>query len=371
MANPFRYSNPVDREDLIGREQELTELLDLAEGAHNSRLVAPRRYGKSSLLHALRVKARDIGMVPVYVNFFGVVTAGDIAERIEAAYAEQLSGSLARWFEGVRATFRLGGGLLPASAEVGMDARLQQPLLERLALPRRLFEKHGKRCLIAFDEFQDALTANNRIDAVIRSEIERHGDAASYVFAGSHVGMMRELFTDKRRAFYAQARQINLPPLDQEDVAAFLSARFRDSGKSPGEALEPLLVLAAGHPQRSMLLAHFLWEQTPPRAEASGRTWTATLARVLEIEAAEELRAAWAALKVGERRALLAVSHHLPPYSRKTQRWVGGSRGGSMEHAIRSLIDAGELAENPHTLNGYRVVDPLLAHWVRTGRHSS
>jgi len=371
MANPFRYSSPVDPGDLINRERELAELLDLAEGAHNSRLVAPRRYGKSSLLHAAQARAEGIGMVPVYVNFFGVVTAGDIAERIEVAYAEQLRGPLARWFDGVRATLRLGGGPIPASAEVGVDARAQQPLLERLALPRRLFEKHGRRCLVAFDEFQDALTANARIDAVIRSEIERHGDAASYIFAGSHVGMMRELFTDKRRAFYAQARQIDLPPLDQGDVAAFISARFEASGRGAGEALAPLLELAAGHAQRSMLLAHFLWEETPAREEASGQTWARALARVLDVEAAEDLRSAWAGLNAGERRALLAISNRLPPYSRSTQRQVGGSRGGGMEHAIRSLLDAGELAEDAHAPTGYRTVDPLLAHWVRAGRHSA
>ncbi len=371
MSNPFRYSSPVDPLNMIDRERELTELLELAEGAHNSRLVAPRRYGKSSLLHAVQAKSENVGMVPVYVNFFGVVTAADIADRIEVAYAEQLRGSVARWFDGVRATFRLGGGPLPASAEVSVDARAQQPLLERLALPRRLFEKHGRRCLVAFDEFQEALTADDRIDAVIRSEIERHGDAASYIFAGSHVGMMRELFTDKRRAFYAQARRIELPALDQGDVAAFISARFEESGKSAGEALAPLLELAAGHPQRSMLLAHFLWEETPARGQASGGTWTSALTRVLEVEAAEELHAAWSALNPGERRALLAISNRLPPYSRSTQRQVGGSRGGGMEHAIRSLLDTGELAVDRRTPTGYKVIDPLLAHWIRAGRHST
>jgi hypothetical protein len=371
MANPFRYSSPVDPQDLIDRERERAELLDLADGGHNSRLVAPRRYGKSSLLHAVLAGAESVGMVPVYVNCFGVVTAADIADRIEVAYAEQLRGPLARWFDGVRATGRLGGGPIPASAEVSVDARLQQPLLERLALPRRLFEKHGRRCLIAFDEFQDALTANDRIDAVIRSEIERHGDAASYVFAGSHVGMMRELFTDKRRAFYAQARQIDLPALDQGDVAAFIATRFEASGKNVGEALAPLLELAAGHPQRSMLLAHFLWEGTPVRGEASGQTWAAARARVLQVEAAEELRSAWTTLSGSKRRALLAIANRLPPYARSTQRQVGGSRGGAMEHAIHSLLDSGELAEDPRVTTGYRVVDPLLAYWIRAGRHSA
>ena len=76
--NPFRYSSPVDPPDMIDREGELAELVELAEGAHNTRLVAPRRYGKSSLLHAVQARAQKLGMVPVYVNFFGVVTAQDI-----------------------------------------------------------------------------------------------------------------------------------------------------------------------------------------------------------------------------------------------------------------------------------------------------
>ncbi len=91
------------------------------------------------------------------------------------------------------------GGPLPASVEVTVDAQAEPPLLDPLALPRRLHERHGTRMLVIFDEFQDVLTAIDRVDAVIRSEIQHHGDAASYIFAGSHVGMMRELFADRRR----------------------------------------------------------------------------------------------------------------------------------------------------------------------------
>jgi hypothetical protein len=332
--------------------------------------VAPRRYGKTSLLRALAERAHKRGLIPVYVNFFGVVTAADIAERIELAYAEQLHGSVARWFAGVRATLRLGSGPVPASIEL-TDARASQPLLERLALPRRLFDKHGKRCLIAFDEFQDTLTAYSRIDAVIRSEIENHGDAASYVFTGSHVGMMRELFTSKRRAFYAQARAIDLGPLAADDVAEFIDSRFRSTGKGVGAALEPLLMFTEGHAQRAMLLAHFVWEATPARGEASELTWAEALSRVMAVEAADELRAAWSSMNAGERRALLAIATGQAPYARSTQRMVGGSRGGGMEHAIASLLGGGELVEDPSSPTGYRVVDPLLAHWVRGGRNES
>ncbi len=366
ITNPFGYSGPVAPENLVDRERELEQLLELADGAHNARLVAPRRYGKTSLLRALGARAEELGLIAVYVNFFGVVTAADIGERIELAYEQQLCGPLARWFDGVRATLRLAGPV-PASIEL-TDARAQQPLLERLALPRRLFEKHGKRCLIAFDEFQDTLTAHARIDAVIRSEIEQHGDAASYVFAGSQVGMMRALFTSKRRAFFAQARAVDLGPLDPSEIARFVEQRFLATSKRVGTALKPLLAFSDGHPQRAMLLAHFVWEATAPRGEATEQTWGSALERVLLVEAAEELRGAWSSLQGGERRALLAIATGQPPYARSTQRQVGGSRGGGMEHAIRSLLDAGDLVEDRGSNTGYRLADPLLAHWIREGR---
>jgi uncharacterized protein len=184
-------------------------LLEAASSGNTSRLVAPRRYGKTSLLALVAQEAREQkGWTAVYVDFFGVLTLDDIAQRIERAYAEELQGRLATWFAGVRRllrpTLQVGGGSLPAGVEVAIDPQAEPPLAERLALPVRLHEKHGTRTLVIFDEFQDILAVKERADAVIRSEIQHHGDAASYVFAGSHVGMMRELFTDRRRAFYGR-----------------------------------------------------------------------------------------------------------------------------------------------------------------------
>ena len=112
-----------------------------------------------------------------------------------------------------------------------MDAQAETPLLERLALPRRLHERHGQRTLVVFDEFQDVLAAQERADAIIRSEIQHHGDSASYVFSGSHLGMMRELFGDRRRAFYGQAGSVELPPLPPDEVAGYIAECFERTGR--------------------------------------------------------------------------------------------------------------------------------------------
>lgn len=335
--------------------------------------MAPRRYGKTSLVGRLLHDAAKVGWATVYVDFFGVLTLSDIAERIEAAYAEQLEGSLRAWFAGVRRALRpmltVGGGPVPGSVGVSLDPQDEPPLLDRLALPRRLHERNGKRVLVVFDEFQDVLGAQSRADAVIRSEIQHHGDAASYVFAGSHVGMMRELFADKRRAFYGQAAPIALPPLSPEDVAEYVAARFAATGREVGTALELLLATAQGHPQRTMLLAHYLWDATAAAQTATEEIWFRAYDRAMR-DIQDELRAIWGGLPGGQRRALVAIAENAGGLY-ATARSHGGSRGGAIASAVTALADAGEVAEDSSTATGYRVVDPLLAAWTLRGRSNA
>jgi len=365
-VNPFRYSDPVSIEDLVDREAEVEELVHRAEEGNNSRLVAPRRFGKTSLLRRVIHDADRAGWATVYVDFFGVLTLADIAWRVERAYAEQLQGGLAAWFAGarrmLRPTFRAGGGPLPVGVEVTVDAQAEPPLLDRLALPRRLHERHGTRTLVVFDEFQDVLAATNRVDAVIRSEIQHHGDVASYIFAGSHVGMMRELFADRRRAFYGQAAPVELPPLPADELAGYIAARFQQTGRDIGLALEPLLTLGQGHPQRTMLLAHAVWELTGSGAVASEETWNAAYERAMR-QVRDELRATWVALPASHRRAMTVIAENATPLY-ASGRHHGGSRGGSIRNATRALEDRGEIITDHGTRTGYRLTDPLLAAWI-------
>lgn len=368
--NPFRYSDPVPPEEMIDREGEVGTLMDTATGGNATRLVAPRRYGKTSLLLKLGEAAKKEGWSFVYVDFFGVLTLADISARIERAYADQLQGSLSSWFSGfrrrLRPSFRVGGEPLPAELEVSVDPQDEPPLLERLAIPKQLFERTGTRTLVVFDEFQDVLDAKDRADAVIRSEIQHHGDAASYVFAGSKVGMMRKLFADRRRAFYGQATPLELPPLDPVDVAEYVGERFEATGKSADDAIDPLLDLTRGHPQRTMLLANLLWERTGGRGAAGTEIFNEA-AEAAMTAVRDELRAVWTGLSAGQRRILTAVAENTEGIY-AASRAHGGSRGGSAKTALEVLLDNGEIYADPSTTTGYRLVDPLLSAWIRTGR---
>jgi AAA+ ATPase superfamily predicted ATPase len=89
MSSPFTYQDPLEPpETLADRTVELAVLRDRFGETRNSRLEGPRRYGKTSLLKAALAAADKDGLVPIYVNFLGVLTATDVAERSGLSQAD-------------------------------------------------------------------------------------------------------------------------------------------------------------------------------------------------------------------------------------------------------------------------------------------
>src|SRR6476620_4219310 len=295
-VNPFVYSRPVAPEDVVDREDEVRRLLRDAVGGHYVRLYAPRKYGKTSLLKkALHDGERDEGLIPILVDLYRVSSIADVTVRLERAYAKQLKGELRSRIEGFLQ--RTGVGL--SLGAFGISARIQLepasdplPALHALLeLPLRLESSGGYRALIAFDEFQD-IGRIDGLDGLLRSHIQFHGDVASYVFAGSEPGLMKQLFEDRDRPLYGSAVPMRLGRLAPEDVGAYVAERFEETGRDVGDALGPLLREAAGHPQRAMLLAHRLWALVEPGATATVDDWHAAFEDALaELEA--EFDAEW------------------------------------------------------------------------------
>jgi hypothetical protein len=367
--NPFIFSRPVDPENLIDRDDESERLLTLAEGGHAVRLSAPRRYGKTSLLRRVGESAERAGMNYVEVDFYGVISEVDVAERLERGYrrlrspAKRLANAAIR---ALRPAVSVGGGPVKVESRPRVEHQTSRLVSGLLDLPVGLFERTSARTLVAFDEFQALLAVGPGIDGLFRSHIQRHGDAAGYIFAGSHPGLMAELFGDHERPFFGQARPLKLDPLADADIADFVGERFETTRRDVGTALDPLLDLAAGHPQRAMLLAHNLWEQTPSGEEAGPDHWEAALSTVF-AEQDEALRATWDALETKEQAVFAAL--------------VGGGAGlfaeqtlirfnlskSSARYARDSLARRGHI----HQVDGiWRPVDPLLARWVADFQHN-
>jgi hypothetical protein len=365
MASPFVYEEPVRAEALADRKDELRLLADRVADARNSRIEGARRYGKTSLLRAVLSAAEKDGAIPIEVGFLGCVTAADVAERIERAYGAQLDSRLRRWYDGLIRTLNPTISAAPGGVGVKSRPQISAPgLLDRLSLPRRIHERTGQLCVIAFDEFQEVLRIDPALPGVFRSELEGHGDAAAYIFSGSHPGLMRALFSDRRHAFFAQAAPVVLGPLPADELADFVVKRFRDGRRDPGDALGPLLDTAQGHPQRAMLLAHHLYERVAAGKSAGIDTWIDAL-HAARVEAQGEIQVLWESCTSLERRALKVVAQRTVALgSREADLRFGLSKGGSAQAAVERLFGDGHLIEDESTRTGWTIVDPFLAAWL-------
>ena len=364
-VNPFVYSRPVPPEDVVDRDEEVAELLRSAVGGHYVRLYAPRKYGKTSLLtRALHDGGRSEGLIGVLVDLYRVSSIADVTVRLERAYARHLRGELRGRVEAFLQ--RTGVGL--SLGAFGISARLQLdpvrdplPALHALLdLPLRLEASGGYRALVVFDEFQD-IGRIDGLDGLLRSHIQHQGEVASYVFAGSEPGLMRLLFETKDRPLYGSAVPMRLGRLADADLADYVARRFEASKRSVGEALNPLIAVARGHPQRAMLLAHRLWNEVPRGREATLEDWHGAHAAAMR-ELDPEFDAQWRGLDPSEQKTLRAiVLGEGSPYRTVALRRLELTKD-VVRRALPRLAGTAEIEERES--GGHAIVDPLFAEWV-------
>jgi hypothetical protein len=363
-VNPFVYSHPLSPEDVINRDAETHELLRHVVGGHFVRLYAPRKYGKTSLLkRALRDGEAQQGLIPILVDLYRVSSIADVTVRFERAYSRHLKGALrARIEEFLQRTgIGLSLGAFGISAKLQLDPRVNPlPALHALLdLPLRLEEGGGYRAFIALDEFQDVHKVPD-LDGLIRSHIQYQAEVASYVFAGSEPGLMKLLFESKERPLYGSAVPVRLQRLANEDIAAYVVERFRATDRSVGDAINPLLDSAKGHPQRAMLLAHRLWEEVAPGQTATLEHWHAAHSAALR-ELNPEFDAQWRGLENSDQKTLRAiVAGDGSPYRGDVRRRLELTKD-MVRRALPRLTATAEI----ETVEGrHVVVDPLFAEWI-------
>jgi hypothetical protein len=366
--NPFVYSRPISPDEVIDRDEETHQLLLWAVGGHFVRLYAPRKYGKTSLLgRVLRDGERSEGLIPIMVDLYGVLSISDVTVRIERAYARQLKGKVRTRIEELLQSTGLGLslGAYGVSAKLQLEPKIDPlPALHALLdLPLRLESGGGQRALIVFDEFQDIVKVN-QMEAILRSHIQHQGEVASYVFAGSEPGMMEQLFENKERPLYGAAVPMRLNRLESEDIAAYVIERFKGTNRSVGEALNPLLQTAAGHPQRAIMLAHRLWAVVDEGATATLEDWNTAHAAALE-ELDPEFDAHWRGFGTTEQKALRAVlAGDGSPLSGHVLARLELDKATAYK-ALRRLAATAEVERDD---GDYAIVDPLFAEWIsRTG----
>jgi hypothetical protein len=365
-VNPFSYQGPVDPSRLIDRRAELDSLQSAAGDRVAIRLAAPRWFGKTSVLDAHVAAMRAVGHRAVRVDLAKVGTVGEVAARVAEAFSVLPADPrriVRRWME----RLSVSAGVQGLRVRVGPSAwrpdadEARFALLELLDVPLRLYQAGGGLTVVCMDEFQDLLVADDALDGLVRSVIQHHGEAAAYVFAGSQPSVMRELFADRKRAFYGQARPLELPRLAVAEASAHVEALLSAAGLDGGSAVDELGSFTHGHPQRTVLLAHHLYNllETPDPPD----DLAATAIELALAETRDAQQALWDGLGRVERIVLMALADG--------QAVTGNGVAGEHRVARSTLREALErlLTDERHVQRDGEgrpfLVDPLLAEWLR------
>jgi hypothetical protein len=349
---------------LVGRDKEAAALRSWARSGRSTVLVAPRRFGKTSLLNRVQADAERIDRMPaIVVDLYELASMSDLVIRLERAWARHVPGRLRSRLAKALAGTEVGLNVMGTGFQMRLADRPQTPPLPALhallGLPDQLAGKGG-RVLIVFDEFQ-SIGAVDGAEGLIRTYVQAQRETASYLFCGSQPSMMARIFGDQARPFYAQAQRFELGRLDLGVLTSWVSDIFDQTGRTECEpAIAVLMDRAAGHPQRSMLLAHLLWQRVqpghPPPDEIVNTVLTDALAAV-----SAEITAMLDVLPTSEKKTLRAIAEYGTPLSGRALRDLNLLKA-SAQSASASLLDRALVERTP---DSWRIIDPMTTRWLQ------
>lgn len=261
----FSFGTPVANENFFNREEEISylekRLFALKSGSRNDiAVVGPRRVGKSSLILQMAQHARKNGFKVVFLDCEGLDAESFTKEYGNALMAAELEGRTdLKVMEALRGS---AGGAIAALSEIlgGIKALELSPALGeflklRIEFEKGLFAGRGQketvqellestlafpsksdsRYVIIFDEFPE--TARYRLESfhALFRRIVQYQKNAVYVYAGSSIGMMEEIFGNRRNPLAGNADIMDVKPFSERISKAFLTDGLKSYGKRINE----------------------------------------------------------------------------------------------------------------------------------------
>jgi addiction module HigA family antidote len=251
------------------RTNELKRLQYNFDNNIASLLVAPRRYGKTSLALQAITKAK---LPYAHIDLYKALHEEDIARFILNGIGQLLGKieptpkkliKLAGDFFG---TFQLKFSLEKYGITVEFSKKGKKPVELILSALEKLddyLSKHKKKAVLFLDEFQTiAVTmTNSSLEAAIREAVQK-SKSLCYIFSGSYRHLIEAMFNDRKRPFYNSCDQISLKRIEEAAYKPYIqkAAIAKWSKEISEDCISTLFELAALHPYYINKLCSLVWQ---------------------------------------------------------------------------------------------------------------
>lgn len=376
--NPFEFGRELGADELVDREAELALVRRSIESRGRLFFIGPRRFGKTSILHAAEELLTREGAVVLRYNAEAYESLSLLAQALLTGAARRLGGSVEQATGALR---RLFGRLRPEvtydiddqrlSVSFGTAAR-ETPELPLLAevldgIDRMAAEEKAVTAVI-LDEFQHLVAEGGEAaERQIRAAVQRHRHVA-YVFSGSKTRLLAQMTGDSSRAFWKLGERFFLGPIPREAFRPALARGFTGAGFAVDPpALDHLLDRAEDVPYNVQRLASACWEalRVAPHLSLTADLVDQTLVRIVQQENPAYMQL-WHSLTKAQKKALKAVIERSGRelLAREVLE-AQGLAASSMQRALQALDGRGIIREEeePGRMR-WRLEDPFLAAWI-------
>lgn len=351
------------------RVQERKQLRSNIEKGEHTVIVAPRRYGKTSL--ACQTLS-EIDVDFVLIDLFCVVYIDAICEKITKGISHlvkqlmPLSSKtlifLSECFKNINLTLNAG--------EVALKLEYCKPNFNYIDQLSDVFlglEKiaatQNKRVVVFFDEFQDLLKVerSNEIQAAIRFAAQ-HSKYTSFVFSGSSRHLLKEIFDDSNQPLYMLCNKIHLIRISKDEFSKHLQNAAKRKWKIylESEIIDNILTLTELHPFYVNMLCGYLWDKDGlPTIKEINLTWDRCL-----IEQRDKLIADLEPLNTNRLKVLSTIAFIGKVVEPNSKAFCDktGMPLSSLQKSLEFLLNNDYIyTEDSGAIN---IVDPLLKRFI-------
>lgn len=361
-----RYYFPLGKaygEAFCNRVDETQKLLGNIQNGKHTFLVAPRRYGKSSLCE----RVFELSQYPCGKLDFHLAVSDKDVERIilngvialvsqAIGAVEKLSLLVKKYTKQLKPKLSIGTKHFSLELETTDNSSPAENIAEALLLLDKLLQQKNKQAVLLFDEFQEIGQVHNGkgIEGAIR-HVGQDTKKLSFIFSGSNPHVLNSMFEDERRPLYKLCRKLLLDRIDVSHYQVHLNkaAKAMWHKNLSTEVFARIMEVTERHPYYVNYLCDVLWmdNRIMPQVKQVEAAWS----EVIEEERSDLLKDFFR-LPENQRKVLIHLANYKVDgiYSNEVAKKMG-MPVSSISRALHTLIEADYIEK---VQNEYRLIVP-------------
>jgi AAA+ ATPase superfamily predicted ATPase len=356
MKNPFKFGSIVSDDFFTNRQVETEKLSQIIDSNNHIIMIAPRRFGKTSLVNKVVTKSNR----PVlWIDLQLITNTGD--------FATQLLKQLFKNFPFEKLKFMISNfkivptlSVHPLTNNVEITFEPRADCFVHLEDVLNLIEKLGeekKRPIVVFDEFQELISLDKSLDKRLRSVIQFHKNI-NYLFLGSAESMMKQIFENKKSPFYHFGQLFTLKKIPYNDFYSFLRDRFAVINDNAPIIVEKILDFSQCHPYYTQQFAFHIW-MALEREKYSENIINDVIENVIQLHD-NDFERLWNSFNNTDKKVLIELAFEQPNLLSSSASYKRGSASSTIFSSLKRLTGKSILIK----MEKYEIDDPFFRKWI-------